>query len=144
VAEIPTTPEVAEFVANLLRGTRAGVIEWKKGKQREFVADIGNDYQVLLQEIPDVDGQTNDPDHAISLAVNDRRLFTLNRLDLSAEELHGALHEPVEYSYQVFRELWDRAFLNATRLDEHLSTVNRALGQQIKAKAERRSPPPEQ
>jgi hypothetical protein len=139
VAEIPITPEVAEFVANLLTGTRAGAIEWKQGEHRQLFADINNGYRVLLQEIPDMDGQTDDPDHTITLVAKDSPLFTLNRLNLNAEELGSALHEHVEYSFRVFRELWDRAFLNATRMDEHLSAVNHALSQQIKAKADRRS-----
>jgi hypothetical protein len=144
VAEIPTTPEVAEFVANLLMGTRAGAVEWKQGGDRQLVADIGNDYEVLVREIPDLDGQSGDPDHTITLTAKGSRLFTLNRQDLSAEELQRALGERVEFSFQVFREIWDRAFLNATRMDEHLSAVNRALGQQIKARTERRSSPPKQ
>jgi hypothetical protein len=139
VAEIPATPEVAEFVANLLRGTRAGAIEWKQKAEGQLHADI-NDYQVLLQKVPDVDGQTNDPDHAITLFAKDTRLFTLNRLDLSADDLQRALDERVEFSYEVFQEIWDRAFLNATRMDEHLSAVNRALGQRIKDKPGHRSP----
>jgi hypothetical protein len=144
VAEIPTTPEVAEFVANLLRGTRAGAVEWRQDQDRQLVAGVGNEYRVLLQQIPDLDGNTNDPDHTITLVLKEQRLFTLNRLDLSAEELRRALGEPVEYSFQVFRELWDRAFLNATRMDGHLSNVNRTLGQQIKATTERRSSSPKE
>jgi len=141
VAEIPTTPEVVEFVANLLKGTRAGAIDWKSGAENEIVADIGGDYRVILREIPDLDGQNESPDQLITLQTQESRLFTLSRLDLSAEELGNALDERVDFSYQVFSELWNRAFLNATKMDQHLSAVNRALGQQIRTKTERRLPP---
>ena len=141
MAEIPTTPEVVEFVANLLKGTRAGAIDWKSGAENEIVADIGGDYRVILREIPDLDGQNESPDQLITLQTQESRLFTLSRLDLSAEELGNALDERVDFSYQVFSELWNRAFLNATKMDQHLSAVNRALGQQIRTKTERRLPP---
>lgn len=141
MAEIPTTPEVTEFVANLLKGTRAGAIDWKSGAENEIVADISDDYRVILREIPDLDGQSESPDQLITLLTQGSRLFTLSRLDLSAQELGNALDERVDFSYQVFSELWNRAFLNATQMDQHLSAVNRALGQQIKTKTERRAPP---
>jgi hypothetical protein len=137
VAEVPTTPEIAEFVANLVKGTRAGAIEWKP-LDRAMVADLANSYRVTLEEIPDLDGEyTTSPDHTITLSSGGVELFTLNRKTLDGEAVQDALGERVEHSYGLLLELWNRARMISSKLHEHLSAVNRALDQQIRAKNDR-------
>lgn len=132
MAEIPVTPEVADFIANTLKATRADGLEWEAAGQRRLVAKLNNGYSVELREVPDLDGQTDDPDHLLTLFWGDRKLFTVDRRDVSGEELHEALRETVEYSYSVFSELWRRAYIRAMGLGEHLTKVNTALQEKLK------------
>jgi hypothetical protein len=127
MAEVPVTPEIADFIANTLRATRAGTLKWESAGPKQLSANLDDNYRVEVREVPDLDGQTNDPDHVLTLFVGDRKLFTIDRRDVSGEELQAALGEAVEYSYPIFTELWRRAQIIALHLSDHLAKVNSVL-----------------
>ncbi len=92
---------------------------------KELGAQLDGDYTVIVREVADFDAQYGDPDHVLVLLTEGRELFAIDRRDVSAVDLGNSLGESVEYSYGVFAELWRRALMKATKLDEHLSKLNR-------------------
>jgi hypothetical protein len=132
MAEIPVTPEVADFIVNTLKATRTGALDWEAEGQKQLIAPLSEDYRLELREVADLDGVSDEPDHLLTLFFGDRRLFTVDRRDVSAADFHDALGETVEYSYTVFSELWRRAYIRALHLGEHLTRVNKALQERLK------------
>jgi hypothetical protein len=130
--EVPVTPEVAALLANILRGTRRSLIDWQVDISGHLSASLEADYAVTLQEVPDLEGQTPEPDHVLTLLVRGQPLFSLNRTLISAGELSKALGEKLEHSYEFFSELWRRAFLQANKISEHVDALNKALTEKIR------------
>lgn len=129
--KIPVTAEVAAFVVNILKASRAGALNWESTSAKTFTATLDGNYRVQIQEVPDFEDERQEPDHAITLFAGVERLFTVDRRDVTAEELEASLGESVDYSYAIFSELWRRAQMKATGLGEHLALVNQILEKQI-------------
>jgi hypothetical protein len=89
------------------------------------------DYRVTLEKVDDFDGQTEDPDHILTLLQGEKIVFAVDRRYVSGDDFGSALDEPVEYSYRVFSELWRRALLRASHVEQHLNKVNRLLEGQL-------------
>ncbi|MGE0703600.1 MAG: hypothetical protein AB7N65_29020 [Vicinamibacterales bacterium] len=131
MSETPATPEVAEFVANLLRATRKGAVDWRLdefGEERTLTAELGSSYTVCLRLVPDFERQSDEPDHVLTLSSNGNSLFDVDRRDVNPEDLSSRL-EDVRHPYAAFNELWKRALAKALQVSDHLDRVNRFLKQ---------------
>lgn len=130
--EVPVTLEVTEFLANVLKATRRGALDWQHEESSGILrVTLEGDYLLTLQEVSDFDGQTNDPDHILTLFANGQKLFALDRRLITGEMISASLGEKVDHSYAVFIELWKEALLKALKLSEHIAVLNRALEKKL-------------
>jgi hypothetical protein len=124
--QAPSTPEIASFVARLLKRTRKNQIDWKE-RSHAVEAEIGNGYSVRLTEVSDFDGESDTPDHILILIKDGNELFSVDRRIVSGDDLSEHLGVRVPFSYTVFAELWNRALLKSRRITDHLTAVNSML-----------------
>lgn len=118
--------------ARILESTREGRIDWKQVSPRLLTAKLDG-YELKLEEVEDFDGAPDDEDHILSVSHKGQPLFSLDRRDVTADQLSSALGgQEVAYSYHVFRELWDLAYLRASNLSTHLRELDRLLKAQPK------------
>jgi len=56
----PSTPDVAEFVARLLKATRQNTLAWEPGEaENVLAADLGHDYSARIAEVQDFDNESH-------------------------------------------------------------------------------------
>jgi hypothetical protein len=122
-----SSPDVAAFIARLLKRTRKGRIDWKERSHNAVQADIGQGYEIVLTLVPDFDGSSPEPDHLITLSLHGEHVFDVDRRDLSTDELAASLGEELTHSYGVFDELWRRALSKSNKISGHLEKVNAIL-----------------
>lgn len=122
-------PEQIEFLRKVFHLTRKNEIDWDTTADlRTLVAPLAGEYSVRLQQIDDLEGQSEISDHQLTLMKKGRALFSLDRSDvsdLSTFEQYFAGQQL--YSYTVFKELWDRAYLKANKISDEVEKVNKLL-----------------
>ncbi len=125
--QLMSIPEIAEFVARLLKQTRKGAVAWKESGTDALEADLGSGYSVRLRLVADLDGETSGEDHLLLVQKGGADLFTVDRRYVSATDLSKALDEQVDYSFAVFDELWTRALLKGRKVSDHIAALNTLL-----------------
>jgi hypothetical protein len=133
MVNIPVVPEQAEFVKNLVHLTRRGDIAWETTADPDIMlAALGDEYSVRLQQVPDLEQSSQEPDHQISLFKGRRLLFSLDRTSFPSSEPFETLYPNTRaYVYTVFKEIWDRAYLKANKISDELAKVNRILSSKL-------------
>jgi hypothetical protein len=126
-----STPELAEFVARLLKRTRQGQINWQERAAERLEADIGQGYSVMLSLVPDFEGRSTEPDQELRLLKDGKELFSVDRRVLSADDLAEPLGHNVDHSFGVFDELWRRALMKGRKVSDHLDTINAILSDDV-------------
>lgn len=134
--DVPVSPDAAKFLANVLEATRRGTLPWETtADPATLVSQLEGDYSLKLELVPDLDGQqTPEPDHRLSLSKGRRTVLTIDRKDFTIVEIKRVL-AGFENVYQVFLDLWKRAFLKANKVSDEITEVNRILDKMLSPNA---------
>jgi hypothetical protein len=129
-----------DILKKVVRLTRNGSLAWEATADPDvLIAPLGGDYSVKLNLVPDFSydpeyGDPDDvpqPDHIVTVAKGRRELFSLDRRDFSDASAFSAafgdLLDPGGTPYTMFKEIWDRAYYKAAKIDEEVQTINRLL-----------------
>ena len=126
--------EAAKFFEGVYLATRKGVLEWEQTASPSILAaPLGDDYVVQLSAVADLEDRSETPDHVLTLYKGQQELLAIDRRDVSINEL-GDITEPgLESTYSFFKDLWYRSMAKATKLDQHLSVVNKLLDKKLQS-----------
>jgi hypothetical protein len=143
------TPEMVGLLKKVVRLTREGQLPWEAtADPATLIAPLGGDYSVRVQLVPDFDydpdySEPDDepvPDQVVTIAKGRRELFSLDRRDFAdVAKFSGAFADVIDSdsntAFGLFRELWDRAYFKAAKIDEEVQAINRLLDAKIKTGA---------
>jgi hypothetical protein len=132
--QIQASPD-ATFLANLLKGSRQGIVDWQQVDDTTLRAPLEEGYSVKIEQVPDFEGgqyDDNTPDYVVTLLREDKPLFEVDRRVIESDDLSRALGESVEFTHKVFVEIWRNAHKKVTKVADHLNSVNRLLDRQIR------------
>lgn len=136
------TPEMIDLLKKVVRLTRDGSLAWEVTADPDvLVAPLGGDYSVKIQRVPDFgdDEESSDiPDQVVTIAKGRRELFTLDRRDFNNLTTFRAafadtLVRPTDGPYPIFKELWDRAYFKAAKIEDEVSAINKLLDTKLRS-----------
>ena len=129
------TKEVTEFFVRIYSATTKGLLDWELTANPDILsAPLCDDYIARLASVPDLDEAEQTPDQLLTLLKGQDPLMSVDRKNVSKEGLSNLMRQGLEYPFLLFSDLWMRARAKATRLDLHLSTVNKLLDKKLQGK----------
>jgi hypothetical protein len=119
--------DTTRFLAMIAKATEAGKIDWETTADSGLLsAVLDESYTIQLRTVPDLEGNTAEPDRTLTLRKGREVIFTIDRRDIDGEilkQLMGVDTNP----FRVLETLWAKAKLTAVKITEHISAVERLL-----------------
>lgn len=141
----PRSEQLTRFFLQVYRASKLGTLEWEEtAKTDVFVAGLGNDLTVQVERADEFDSFGGEPTVTVSLARGGRPAATLTPTDVDIRLINEEFGVPrgrTLLATSLFKEVWERAQLRATQLEQALGEASSLLGERIAGKAP--APPPQ-